>query len=98
MRGLVTVNKVYSDGSRETVIDRQENTLTHGFGVVLADILTKGGEADLDDFRIGYLQIGTSSLFENANGDEDFQVIVGSRRAWHVEELIYRGFGRAARP
>ena len=71
MRGLVTITKVYDDGRREVVVDNEENTLTHGFGTALATILTKGRDANLDDFRIGYLQLGTSSYYPKQGWDEE---------------------------
>ena len=70
MRGLVTITKIYKDGTKETVIENEENTLTAGFSIALSRLLSKGTDGDLDDFRFGYFQLGTSSYYSGFMWDE----------------------------
>lgn len=60
MKGLVTINKINADGSKETLLKEGCNILTDGFGISVVNVFTSDGSENSDDLRIGYFQLGTS--------------------------------------
>ena len=61
LKGHVTICKVYSDGRRETVLDKH-NLITTGLGSSFLDIQTQVGSTYLNDFGPHYFQVGTSAI------------------------------------
>jgi len=65
MKGLVTIQKVYSDGRKETVLKEGCNILTDGFGISVVNLFTSDGSEQGDDLRIAYFQLGTSGYSDD---------------------------------
>lgn len=65
MKGFVTINKVFKDGTVESVLDRDENILTDGFGIAVVNLFSVASENVADDLQIGYFQLGTSSYSDD---------------------------------
>ena len=61
MKGIVEINKVYRDGTKE-LICRDNNILTDGLGVTLGNIFTDTGDVGLKNHLVGYFQVGTGRL------------------------------------
>ena len=57
MKGSVKVTKVFRDG-REELVCKDDNILTDGLGVTLADLLTDSGDRGISDRIAGYFQVG----------------------------------------
>ena len=70
MKGLVTVTKVYKDGTREPVCINKPNTLTHGFASSLVKLMTAGSDNILSDFKFSYFQVGVSSYYDTAHWED----------------------------
>ena len=78
--GEVTITKVYKDGRRETVINKDRNMITDGLGIALVNLLCSNPLNPRNrarNYQIGYFQVGTSSVlsedvsfevFDNWNG------------------------------
>ena len=65
MIGEVTITKVYKDGTREVVLNKDRNMITDGLGISLVNMFTlnpQNPRYTLDNFKLGYFQIGTSSV------------------------------------
>ena len=65
MRGIVTIYKVYDDGSREEVIRDKCNILTDGFGIAAVNLFSTDSNQKADDYTIAYFQVGTSSYSDD---------------------------------
>lgn len=65
MRGIVTIYKVYDDGSREEVIRDKCNILTDGFGIAAVNLFSTDSSQKADDYTIAYFQVGTSSYSDD---------------------------------
>lgn len=63
MKGLVTITKVYKDGTREPVCVEDPNMLTQGFALDMANLMTAGANKTTKDYKFGYFQLGTSSYY-----------------------------------
>jgi len=61
IKGHITVCKVYSDGTKETVLDRA-NLITAGLGSSFLDIQQNGGSPHIEDYTPRYFQVGTSTV------------------------------------
>ena len=61
LKGHVTICKVYSDGTKEVVLDKG-NMITGGLGYSLADLNTGAGSILPLDLTPYYFQVGTSSM------------------------------------
>ena len=61
MKGIVEINKVYRDGTKELVC-RDNNIITDGLGVTLGNIFTDKGDVSLSNHIMGYFQVGTGYL------------------------------------
>lgn len=61
IKGHITICKVYSDGTQETVLN-QANLVTAGLGSSLIDIQMGGGSDYVDGYGPYYFQVGTSSV------------------------------------
>jgi len=59
--GHVTICKVYSDGTKETVLDKA-NLVTAGLGSSYLDILQNAGSISTVNYSPGYFQAGTSAI------------------------------------
>lgn len=70
MKGLVTITKIYKDGTREPVCINKPNTLTHGFSSSLVKLMTVGSDNILSDFKFSYFQVGTSSYYDTAHWED----------------------------
>jgi len=64
MKGEVTITKVYKDGTKEKVLSQDCNVLTDGFGINLTNLFTSNPADDIDRFKIGYFQVGTSGYYQ----------------------------------
>lgn len=75
MIGEVTVTKVYKDGTREVVIKNDRNMITDGMGVSLVNLFSlnpANPRYNLDKFKVGYFQVGTSGVFDKGPVPADF--------------------------
>jgi len=70
MKGLVTINKVYKDGRRETVMDGECNSLTDGLSRTIVGILGSDPNRKVKDYKFHYFQLGTSSYYDSTGWDE----------------------------
>tara|TARA_R110002051_G_scaffold315981_1_gene395054 strand:+ start:199 stop:900 length:702 start_codon:yes stop_codon:yes gene_type:complete len=61
MKGLITIYKVYNDGRKEVLLDR-ENIITDGMGYSITTLLTDSGSTYNSDYRPSYFSVGTSSV------------------------------------
>jgi len=61
MKGSVTVNKVFSDGTKELVC-HDDNVLTDGMGYGIINIFTDTGSKNIADHLVGYFQVGIGRL------------------------------------
>jgi len=59
--GHITVCKIFKDGTKEVVLDR-ENLITAGLGSSLADLLEGKGSDVIKDYAPRYFQVGTSTV------------------------------------
>ena len=59
--GHVTICKVYSDGTKETVLDKA-NLVTAGLGSSFIDLIQNNGSKYSDDYSPRYFQVGTSDI------------------------------------
>ena len=59
--GHVTICKVYSDGTKETVLDKA-NLVTAGLGSSFIDLIQNNGSQYSDDYTPRYFQVGTSDI------------------------------------
>ena len=76
MIGEVTVTKVYKDGRREVVIKNDRNMITDGLGISLVNLFTLNPlnpRYILDNFKLGYFQVGTSGVFDKGPVPSDFE-------------------------
>lgn len=64
MKGEVTITKVYNDGTRERVLFEDCNVLTDGFGIGVCNMFTSNPADEIDRFKIGYFQVGTSGYYQ----------------------------------
>ena len=71
MKGLVTINKVYKDGRRETVMDGECNSLTDGLSRTIAGVLGSDPTKSIGNYQFHYFQLGTSSYYDSEGWDED---------------------------
>ena len=63
MKGLVTITKVYRDGTKEPVCVKDPNILTQGFALDMANLMTAGANTTTQNYKFGYFQLGTSSYY-----------------------------------
>ena len=70
MKGLVTINKVYKDGRRETVMDGECNSLTDGLSRSIVSAFSSDPTKFLENYQFHYFQLGTSSYYDSAGWDE----------------------------
>lgn len=70
MKGLVTINKVYKDGRRETVMDGECNSLTDGLSRTVAGVFGSDPTKLVSNYKFHYFQLGTSSYYDSAGWDE----------------------------
>ena len=70
MKGLVTINKVYKDGRRETVMDGECNSLTDGLSRTIAGVLGSDPTKIIGNYKFHYFQLGTSSYYDSTGWDE----------------------------
>jgi len=61
MKGIVTVTKVNTDGTKE-VLCQDDNVLTDGLGVGIINIFTDTGSNNVADHIAGYFQVGIGRL------------------------------------
>lgn len=61
IKGHITICKVYSDGTQETVVN-QANLITAGLGSSLVDIQMGGGSPHVDGYAPYYFQVGTNTI------------------------------------
>jgi len=66
IKGHVTICKVYSDGTKEVVLDKA-NLITAGLGSSYIDILQGGGSLSPADYTPAYFQLGTSTIDYSAD-------------------------------
>ena len=66
IKGHVTICKIYSDGTKEIVLDKA-NLITAGLGSSYIDILQGGGSRYPDDYTPAYFQLGTSTIDYSAD-------------------------------
>ena len=59
--GHITVCKIYSDGSKETILDKA-NLVTAGMGSSFLDIQQNAGSLYIEDYAPRYFQVGTDSI------------------------------------
>ena len=67
MIGEVTITKVYKDGTKEVVLNKDRNMITDGMGISLVNLFTvnpANPRYTLENFQFGYYQVGTSSVVE----------------------------------
>ena len=69
MKGLVTVTKVFKDGTREQVCVDSPNIATQGFALDMVNMMTAGANKTIEDYKFGYFQVGTSSYYDVVNYD-----------------------------
>ena len=65
MIGEVTITKIYKDGTREVVLNKDRNMVTDGLGISLVNMFTLNPQNPryiLDNFKLGYFQVGTSGV------------------------------------
>lgn len=65
MKGLVSITKVYTDGTREKVLESEQNVLTGGFGVGFTSLLTDTPTKEIDQYKFKYFQVGTDSYYSD---------------------------------
>jgi len=70
MRGLVTVTKVFKDGTRERVCTDSPNIATQGFAHDIVNLMTAGAKKTTSDHKFAYFQVGTSSYYDSADWTE----------------------------
>ena len=61
MNGYVSIYKVFDNGDKEAILLDSCNTLTDGFGMSIASILTSDPEYTIEDIQFRYFQLGSSS-------------------------------------
>ena len=59
--GHITICKVYSDGTKETVLDKA-NLVTAGLGSSFLDLQQNAGSIYAEDYAPRYFQVGTSDI------------------------------------
>ena len=78
MKGLVTITKVFKDGTREPVLKEGYNVLTDGFGISVVSLMSASPQEMAERFQFGYFQVGTSGYYQHlprvsvANKKEDW--------------------------
>ena len=65
MRGLVTVTKVFKDGTKERILEDSCNVLTGGFGIGITSMFTTAPTQLADRFHFKYFQVGTSGYHQD---------------------------------
>jgi len=60
-RGHLTIQKVYKNKTRDTIFV-DHNIVVDGMGYGLSRLFSNDGSSSLEDFKINYFQIGTSSV------------------------------------
>lgn len=73
--GEVTVTKVYKDGRREVVIKKDRNMITDGMGIALINLFCSNPlnpRNRVSNYKIGYFQVGASSLISDSVSTEVF--------------------------
>jgi len=60
-KGYLEIYKLFSDGTQETVLN-DHNVITSGLGVTMSRLFSEEspGVRNVNDFRVGYLQLGMS--------------------------------------
>ncbi len=59
--GHITITKIFSDGSKESVLDKH-NLITAGLGSSFIDLLTGNGSTFIEDYTPRYFQLGTNTI------------------------------------
>ena len=59
--GHITVCKIYTDGTQETVLDRS-NLVTAGLGSSFLDIQLNSASKEIEDYTPRYFQVGTNTI------------------------------------
>lgn len=75
MIGEVTVTKVFKDGRREVVIKKDRNMITDGMGIALINLFCSNPlnpRNRVSNFKIGYFQVGASSIISDSVSTEVF--------------------------
>jgi len=100
LKGYVTICKVYSDGTEEIVLDK-ENIITAGLGYSLVDLNQGAGSTFPADYTPHYFQLGTSTIdYDTTVATSSFFYQVSTPFDWSAYgadtdlEIVklYRGF------
>jgi hypothetical protein len=100
LRGHITICKVYSDGTEDTIVDRA-NLVTAGLGSSFIDIQRGGGSLNTDSYSPYYFQVGTSSMdYDPAVTTSSYFYHLSTPFSWDdygddtdfIVESKYRGF------
>ena len=100
LRGHITICKVYSDGTEDTIIDRA-NLVTAGLGSSFIDIQRGQGSENVDGFSPYYFQVGTSSMdYDTTVATSSYFYQLSTPFSWDdygddtdfIVESKYRGF------
>ena len=67
LKGHITICKIYSDGTKETVLNKA-NLITAGLGSSFIDIQVAGGSSFTEDYAPRYFQVGTSDIGYTGTG------------------------------
>jgi hypothetical protein len=79
--GHITICKIYDDGYTEVVLD-QANMITAGLGAGICDLLSYNGSVNLDNYRPGYFQIGTSAMGVPSTDTSSYFYHLSSPMSW----------------
>ena len=72
IKGHVSVCKVYKDGTREVVVDKN-NIITAGLGLAFLDMQQSIGSTDIRDYSPAYFQLGTDQIdYEGTEASSSF--------------------------
>tara|TARA_R110002153_G_scaffold22171_2_gene72963 strand:+ start:272 stop:949 length:678 start_codon:yes stop_codon:yes gene_type:complete len=100
LRGHITICKVYSDGTEDTIVDRA-NLVTAGLGSSFIDIQRGQGSENVDGFSPYYFQVGTSSMdYDTTVATSSYFYQLSTPFSWDdygddtdfIVESKYRGF------
>lgn len=103
LRGHITICKVYSDGTEDTIVDRA-NLITAGLGSSFIDIQRGQGSENVDGFSPYYFQVGTSSMdYDTTVATSSYFYQLSTPFSWDdygddtdfIVESKYRGFNAA---
>ena len=100
LKGHITICKIYSDGTKEKVVDRA-NLITAGLGSSFIDIQRGGGSNNTNSYSPLYFQVGTSAIgYDDSVATSSYFYKLSAPFDWEdygddtdfIIESKYRGF------